>query len=148
MSKTCPVCGSPVENEMVCPYCGFKLSSGTTSYNPIDLSATGLPEPTNGTAPNASLTVLRGHQRGAIYPLASGTLTIGRDLKCDIFLNDMTVSRMHATIMPQGDTHKIVDNHSFNGLWVNNQNVEFKILHDGDMIQLGVFTLVYREDRK
>ena len=145
MNMTCPVCGSPVENTTTCPYCGFKLTPGTASFNPIDLSATELPEPTNYTTPNASLTVLRGHQRGAVYSLGTEALTIGRDLRCDIFLNDMTVSRFHATITPQGATHKIVDNHSFNGLWVNNQNVEFKNLHDGDLVQIGVFTLVYHE---
>uniref|UniRef100_UPI002633FBB3 FHA domain-containing protein n=1 Tax=uncultured Ellagibacter sp. TaxID=2137580 RepID=UPI002633FBB3 len=66
--------------------------------------------------------------------------------QCDIFLNDMTVSRSHAVVEPTGDGCTITDDSSFNGVWVNNDNVEARELHEGDVVQIGAFCLVYREE--
>ena len=72
-------------------------------------------------------------------------MTIGRSPQCDIFLNDMTVSRMHAVIEKEGSSFIIRDQNSYNGLWVNDLSVESKTLRDGDQIQVGSFTLEYQE---
>ena len=37
----------------------------------------------------------------------------------------------------------IVDLDSFNGLWVNNRNVRETRLYDGDVIQIGTFSLAF-----
>ena len=67
---------------------------------------------------------------------------MGRDPKCDVFLNDMTVSRDHARIEPEGNAFKIIDDDSYNGVWINNENVNSALLHDGDFIQIGAFGLL------
>ena len=75
--------------------------------------------------------------------LAADRLTVGRSPQCDIFLNDMTVSRMHATIERTPAGFRISDADSFNGLWVNNLNVKDADLRDGDIVQIGTFCLMY-----
>ena len=99
-------------------------------------------------AAEAVLRVVRGPQTGVSYRLGDDAIqTIGRSPQCDVFLNDMTVSREHAVIEPLDGTFSIRDTNSFNGVWVNNANVEDKyILTHGDIIQIGAFCLIYQEE--
>ncbi len=66
------------------------------------------------------------------------TMTIGRSRDCDIFLEDLAVSRLHATIseLPDGE-FELVDNKSATGTHVNGQLTKRSVLHDGDMVQIG-----------
>ena len=57
----------------------------------------------------------------------------------------MTVSRAHATIQPVGEQFAIRDTNSYNGVWVNNENVAQCVLHDGDIVQVGAFMLAFRQ---
>jgi pSer/pThr/pTyr-binding forkhead associated (FHA) protein len=70
---------------------------------------------------------------------------VGRSPQCDIFLNDMTVSREHATIRPEAGEFVIKDSNSFNGIWINNQNVEEAVLEEGDIVQIGAFCLLFNK---
>ena len=72
-------------------------------------------------------------------------MSVGRDPRCDVFLNDMTVSRLHAEIEVKPDGCVLRDNNSFNGVWVNDRTVETCLLKPGDLIQIGAFCLMYRE---
>ena len=92
----------------------------------------------------ATFSIVKGPQVGNVFHLSADTLTIGRSPQCDIFLNDMTVSRMHATMRRTPAGYEIVDADSFNGLWVNNLNVKDAVLKDGDVVQIGTFCLVYQ----
>ncbi len=53
---------------------------------------------------------------------------------------------MHATIEPEDGGYVIRDANSFNGVWVNNENVEARTLRPGDFIQIGTFCLQYEEN--
>jgi len=65
-------------------------------------------------------------------------LTIGRSRECDIFLEDLTVSRLHATIKECGHgEYEIVDNRSATGTFVNGDPVKRHRLQEGDIIQIG-----------
>lgn len=145
MTETCPVCGAAVTpGEAVCGTCGFKLLGTTQRFEPIALD--GEPAPAAPAAPaSAALTVLRGSQAGASYALGDEPVTIGRSPQCTVFLNDMTVSRSHAVVEREGDAYVIRDENSFNGVWINNANVEAKVLAPGDLIQIGSFCLRYDE---
>jgi pSer/pThr/pTyr-binding forkhead associated (FHA) protein len=55
----------------------------------------------------------------------------------------MTVSREHATIYKDETGFTIVDDKSFNGVWVNNHNVEKKQLKQGDLVQIGKFSFIF-----
>jgi pSer/pThr/pTyr-binding forkhead associated (FHA) protein len=65
-------------------------------------------------------------------------MTIGRSRECDIFLEDLTVSRLHATIKECDHAeYEIVDNRSATGTFVNGRPIKRHKLQDGDMIQIG-----------
>lgn len=104
---------------------------------PVHAAAATAAPPTRKTV----LTVVRGPQTGVAFVLEPRVLVVGRDPQCDIFLNDMTVSRDHARIEPVGNAFQIIDDDSFNGVWINNENVHTALLHDGDFIQIGAFAL-------
>jgi len=65
-------------------------------------------------------------------------MTIGRSRECDIFLEDLAVSRLHATIKEcaHGE-YEIVDNRSATGTFINGRPVKRHRLQEGDMIQIG-----------
>ena len=56
----------------------------------------------------------------------------------------MTVSRLHAVLERTGATYTVLDQDSYNGLWVNNVNVKSAMLADGDVVQVGTFSLVFQ----
>lgn len=65
-------------------------------------------------------------------------MTIGRSRECDIFLEDLTVSRLHATIKEgTAGEYEIVDNRSATGTFVNGHSVKRHRLQEGDIIQIG-----------
>jgi pSer/pThr/pTyr-binding forkhead associated (FHA) protein len=72
-------------------------------------------------------------------------MTIGRSRDCDIFLEDLAVSRLHATIreLSTGD-YEIVDNRSATGTFVNGRAVGRCQLSNGDQLQIGVNRFVFR----
>lgn len=145
MAETCPVCGGPLaQGASACPTCGFKLLGATQRFKPLAFGDD-VPAPAKERH-EAVLRVVKGPQIGMVFKLGDRPLTIGRNPQCDIFLNDMTVSRSHAVIEPAGDGYVITDDSSFNGVWVNNDNVEARELAPGDVVQIGAFCLIYREE--
>jgi len=65
------------------------------------------------------------------------SITIGRDERNDLVLDDPRVSRRHALLRRLGTTFQIEDLGSTNGIFVNGQRVERTTLADGDQIQIG-----------
>ena len=76
--------------------------------------------------------------------MREGSFSIGRDPSCDLFLNNMTVSRLHATITITGDSARIVDEGSLNGTWVNGAVVDQAPLSNGSILQIGTFEMVFQ----
>ena len=72
-------------------------------------------------------------------------MTIGRSRDCDIFLEDLAVSRLHATIhqLPNG-AYELEDHHSATGTFVNGWTVTRCQLHEGDVVQIGSSSLTVR----
>ena len=93
-----------------------------------------------------TLTIVKGPQIGETFELDAPIITLGRDPRNSVFLNDMTVSRMHATIEQENGCYVIRDANSFNGVWVNNDSVEARALRPGDFIQIGTFCMQYEEN--
>lgn len=142
MEETCPVCQSPVEaTDRQCKVCGFKLEGSTKSFNLHITDMEDLPQETE--SGKACLRTIRGPRIGVEYGLNDSEMTLGRNPNCSIFLNDMTVSRENAVITFENGCHVIRDLRSYNGLWVNNKNVNAKALKSGDIIQIGAFAFVY-----
>ena len=62
-----------------------------------------------------------GGRAGESFPLGADRLTVGRRPDCDIFLDDVTVSRDHAIIVRRGSEYYLDDCGSLNGTYVNRQ---------------------------
>lgn len=97
---------------------------------------------------SAMLIVIAGAKKGARFLIDSQITAIGRDVKSEIFLDDVTVSRAHAQITrsPQGE-FRIIDLGSLNGSYVNAHQVQDVALNVGDEIQIGKFRLTYFKGR-
>jgi pSer/pThr/pTyr-binding forkhead associated (FHA) protein len=62
---------------------------------------------------------------------------------CEIFLDDVTVSRRHALVSRGDDGFMIEDEGSLNGTYVNRRRVESAKLEDGDEVQIGKYRLTF-----
>lgn len=93
---------------------------------------------------SAMLLVQRGPEAGARFLLDADEVTVGRHPGSDIFLDDISVSRRHATFRREGDTFVVSDKGSLNGTYVNRDRIERDItLAGGDEVQFGKFRLLY-----
>jgi len=70
-------------------------------------------------------------------------LGVGRDPTNQIVINDPSVSRAHAAIVPVGNDHILEDLKSANGTFVNGTRMRRRILQHGDVVELGAFNLRY-----
>lgn len=145
MSRLCPVCQTPIDDDAAtCPACNFRLTEATQEFSPVARARKGAP-PAGEPDVHPVLRMVRGPQVGLEYPLDKDVVTLGRNPECDIFLNDMTVSREHAEVTRHADALLISDLHSFNGVWVNNRTVTQHALRPGDYVQIGKYDFVYEE---
>jgi len=72
-------------------------------------------------------------------------MTIGRSRDCDIFLEDLAVSRLHATIREVGTgSYEIEDHRSAAGTYVNGMRITRYRLIEGDVVQIGLNRLTFR----
>ena len=87
----------------------------------------------------AYLTVIVNHQEAQRKPIAS-TITIGRHLDCDLWIEDPQLSRRHCQLEEalEGDGWVITDLGSRNGTCVNAKKItERTPLNDRDVITIG-----------
>jgi pSer/pThr/pTyr-binding forkhead associated (FHA) protein len=97
-------------------------------------------------AGSGMLLAIRGDQVGARYLINQDVTTAGRHPKCDIFLDDFTVSRRHARFLRHDGRIWIVDEGSLNGTYVNQNVIESEVeLQRGDSVQIGKFRMVFFE---
>ena len=144
----CPECGfQNPEAANYCARCGAHLvhpdeSETTMTFTPEEEAEDGsaLPEGIGGPA----LVVRAGGGRaGETFPLETERVTVGRSPDCEIFLDDVTVSRKHAVLVRSGDGFTIADEGSLNGTFVNKRRVENAELEDGDELQIGKYRLTF-----
>jgi ABC-type multidrug transport system ATPase subunit/pSer/pThr/pTyr-binding forkhead associated (FHA) protein len=80
-----------------------------------------------------------------VQPIALGepVLTIGRRADCKVTLAHPQVSALHALLVREGGTYRMIDQHSTNGVYVNGERREECLLALGDEIRIGPYRLVY-----
>lgn len=146
MRELCPICQSEIiPGSFECSRCGFKLKAKTTAFEPVVIDVDSDEAPADASA--GILREVRGPQVGITFPVTGDdAITIGRNPTSTIFLNDMTVSRQHATIRHEQGSYIIYDDQSYNGVWVNNKSVQAKALAFGDKVQIGTFGFIYEPD--
>ena len=93
----------------------------------------------------AVLIVRSGTQAGDRFTLKSDVTRLGRHPDSEIMLDDITVSRRHASLERTAEGYVVTDAGSLNGTYVNQERIERAVLHHGDELQIGKFRLVLFE---
>jgi pSer/pThr/pTyr-binding forkhead associated (FHA) protein len=93
---------------------------------------------------SAMLLVQRGPDAGARFLLDTDVVTVGRHPDSDIFLDDISVSRRHATFTRTTNGYVISDLGSLNGSYVNRDRIDSDVvLSGGDEVQIGKYRLIF-----
>lgn len=80
------------------------------------------------------------------YPIQGGRLTIGRNENCDVVIDDITVSRLHAVVQYTDEGWVVTDNESKAGVGVNGYRVHgSEPLADGDRIMINTHSFLFRD---
>ncbi len=149
----CPECGfQNPESANYCSKCGALLMRDEPGAH---TTMTFTPEET-GEDDGLSLAELRiegpalvvrsgGGRAGETFALEHERIAVGRAPECEVFLDDVTVSRKHAVISRGPDGYTIDDEGSLNGTYVNRRRVETAKLEDGDEVQIGKYKLTFLE---
>jgi len=84
------------------------------------------------------------HDGHPLRPVAfsASLVRIGRDPRCEVFLPDPSVSRIHARIECDGDRYYLVDNGSTNGTLVDGRRVDHEEIVSGSTIKVSAFELM------
>jgi len=86
----------------------------------------------------------RGPNKGSRFLITSQGALIGRSAESVIFLDDVTVSRKHATIEKNiRGTFSFKDLGSLNGSYINGVSATQADLSSGDEIQIGKYHLIF-----
>lgn len=147
INRFCPHCGRLIRDDaLFCLDCGQKVIGRQATAQPklkqdqllanSDITISGLPK-------GGHLLVVSGLDQGKTFSLQNKVTTIGRE-EADIFLSDPFVSRRHAQISRKKQQYFLQDLNSTNGTLVNNQAANGHLLSDGDIIEIGYTTLVFR----
>ncbi len=142
----CPECGFQVpEAASYCSRCGALLiresvGEATMSLGPDELEGALTEESIDGPA----LVVRSGGGRaGESFEAIGDHALIGRSPECDVFLDDVTVSRRHAELTRDGNVFTIRDLGSLNGTFVNKRRIESSALEDDDEVQIGKYRMTF-----
>ncbi|MBA3807189.1 MAG: FHA domain-containing protein [Solirubrobacterales bacterium] len=88
---------------------------------------------------------IQGPERSLLISLTDEPLHIGRGISAGLRLDESSVSRRHAILVPRPGGARILDDRSSNGTCVNGRRVQQADLTDGDVILLGRILLRYLE---
>jgi len=151
----CPECGfQNPEAANYCSKCGALLvkdepagSETTMSYTPEEGEEEhSLTLEELGTEGPALVVRSGGGRAGEFFVPQDERTTIGRSPDCDIFLDDVTVSRKHAVLTEQDGRFTIEDQGSLNGTFLNRRRIESGQLANGDELQIGKYRLIFLEN--
>ena len=146
----CPECGfQNPEAANFCARCGALLDTSepgeqTMTFTPEEVAEDAGAALQDLAGKGPALVVRSGGGRAgeSFFPSGERTL-IGRSPECDVFLDDVTVSRRHAEVVRDGETFTISDLGSLNGTFVNKERIESAQLEDDDEVQIGKYRLTF-----
>jgi diguanylate cyclase (GGDEF)-like protein len=107
--------------------------SERTQVTRVTQLANVLPAPTGG----ASVIVIYGPELGKRLQLGTAPFEIGRSARCDLPIDQESVSRHHARITFDGKDYWIQDLGSTNGTFVGDVAVQKQKLCDGEQVRIG-----------
>ena len=149
--RYCPECGfQNPEAANYCAKCGSLLvpdesGEATMAFTPEQAEEQRQPELAElGIAGPALIVRSGGGRTGETFLLEGDETTIGRSPECDIFLDDVTVSRRHAIVRRGSGGLEIEDLGSLNGTYLNRKRIESPArLSDGNELQIGKYRLTF-----
>jgi predicted nucleic acid-binding Zn-ribbon protein len=144
-----------------CPQCGgskFKRASmfmGAQTTQELDqvpavVEPDWLSEAREALASNGDYVAFEVDDHVRVMPLQDGWTRIGRSLSAHIRFDDPTVSRRHALLHRDRSGARVLDDRSLNGVFLNEERIDWRELEDGDEITIGAFRLYFMRvrDRK
>jgi FHA domain/zinc-ribbon domain len=153
MAQHCPECGfANDDGASYCQRCGAFLAHSeqspgisTATYKVGETGELEVVELEDVVRRGAALVIRAGGGRaGESFPLQGDRITVGRRPESDVFLDDVTVSRKHATFERRsGGDWFVRDGGSLNGTYVNGEQVDETKLANGDQVQIGRFKLTF-----
>lgn len=83
---------------------------------------------------------------GMDYKLYEGRNIIGRDVDCNITVNDGRMSGKHAVLLFRANKYSLTDSQSSHGTFVNDEDIDLepRYLKDGDIIRMGTTVFKFR----
>lgn len=87
------------------------------------------------------------HDAGEVRTVAmpGNSMRIGRSLSAHLRFEDPTVSRRHAVLIAESDGLRVLDDRSLNGVFVNGERIDSRLLADGDEIVIGRYRLRFAD---
>jgi FHA domain/zinc-ribbon domain len=145
----CSECGfQNPEAANYCSRCGALLQKGeasvetTQSFTADELTDLGDHDALGLEGP-ALVVRAGGGRAGESFRPAGARTRIGRSPDCDIFLDDVTVSRNHAVLIEDGGHFSVEDQGSLNGTFVNRRRIDRAPLQEGDELQVGKYRMTF-----
>ena len=147
----CHECGfQNPEAANYCARCGALLNKDeggvetTQTYSPEDM-AEAPDAPIHDTGVSGPALVVRqgGGRAGETFHPSGPRTIIGRSPDCEVFLDDVTVSRKHALLVEENGEFFVEDQGSLNGTFVNKKRIERVKVDDGDEVQVGKYRLTF-----
>jgi pSer/pThr/pTyr-binding forkhead associated (FHA) protein len=116
----------------------------TATYR-IDEAGELVPVEMGAVTANGPALVIRagGGRVGESFPIEGERMSVGRRPECEVFLDDVTVSRDHALLIKRGEQWYLDDCGSLNGTYVNRSRIESHRLEEGDEVQIGKYKLTF-----
>jgi hypothetical protein len=145
----CQECGfQNPESASYCSRCGALLSTGessgetTQTFSPEEIDDLEH-DPVFGLEGPALVVRAGGGRAGESFKPTSERTRIGRSPDCEIFLDDVTVSRNHAVLVQRDGAFTVEDQGSLNGTFVNRHRIESAPLENGDELQIGKYRMTF-----
>jgi hypothetical protein len=145
----CQECGfQNPESANYCSRCGSLLAKGdaqstetTQSFSAEDVGD--LDHEDFGLEGPALVVRAGGGRAGESFKPTGERTRIGRSPDCEIFLDDVTVSRNHAVLVEANGKFTVEDQGSLNGTFVNRKRIDSAPLQEGDEVQIGKYRMTF-----
>jgi hypothetical protein len=146
----CSECGfQNPESANYCSRCGSLLGKGelssietTQTFSAAEIADLEH-DPVVGLEGPALVVRAGGGRAGESFKPTTERTRIGRSPDCEIFLDDVTVSRNHAVLVQQNNSFVVEDQGSLNGTFVNRRRIDSSALENGDELQIGKYRMTF-----
>lgn len=109
----------------------------TISEATLSGSLAKLSTPTDKPVPASLVNIYPPNAHGGLIHLPTTRFVIGRESQADLWLDDPSISRVHAVIEPTAAGCTLTDAGSTNGSYVNDHRIVTAILQPGDLVRFG-----------